>query len=158
MKSKKVIVPPEIFLQLESIQKSLTLHQERAHELELNLPSLDLATAQEVVEAWKFEVRDDVLPQIRRVTNYLRQMALDNSRPPFDAEFMLHLSLGKEERAAVIGDLVEEYRLMLRRFGRRRANIWFYKQVAGSVWPLFQRAVSRVAKLAWLARILTLFG
>src|SRR5690348_16686499 len=124
MKSRKAIVPPEVFTQLESILQSLARHQERARGLGLELKSLDPATAKQTVASWGVEFRDDLQPRIRFVGNCLRQIALDNSRPPFEAEYVLYLILGKEERAAVIGDLVEEYRLILRRFGRRRANIW----------------------------------
>jgi len=154
MKSREVIVPSEVFRQLASIEKSLALHQERARELDRELPSLDLATAKQTVKAWHVELRNDLQPQIRLVANYLRQIALAKSRPPFDAEYMLHLFLGKEERAAVIGDLVEEYRLMLRRFGRRRADVWFYKQVIFSMWPFVRRVLARAVTLLWLSRLI----
>lgn len=76
------------------------------------------------------------------------------SRPPLNAEYILYLLLGKEERDEVIGDLIESYGHVLRRFSKRHADIWFYKQVAGSLLPLLWRALLRIGALVWLGRIL----
>lgn len=76
------------------------------------------------------------------------------ARPPFNAEYVLYLLLRKRERDVVIGDLIESYGQILERFNKRRADIWFYKQVAGSLWPLLRRALLRIAALVWLGRIL----
>jgi hypothetical protein len=75
-------------------------------------------------------------------------------RPPFNAEYLLHFFLRREERDEVIGDLIESYAHILRRFSKRRADIWFYKQVAASLWPLFRRAVMKLVGLVWLGRFL----
>jgi len=152
MRSREVTVPPQLFVLLESMQKSLALHQERLHDIGVKLPSVDLATGHEVLDAFKVELRSSLQPQIKAVSEYLRQMQLAYSRPPFNAEYLLHLILPKEERAAVIGDLVEEYRCIHRRFGRRHADIWFYKQVIMSVWPFVRFTVSRIAAFVWLSR------
>jgi hypothetical protein len=74
------------------------------------------------------------------------------ARPPFHSEYLLHLLLTKTEREALIGDLVEEYGEIVHRFGKRYANLWFYKQVAFSIWPFVRRAVTRAAALIWLSR------
>jgi hypothetical protein len=76
------------------------------------------------------------------------------SRPPFNAEYILYLFLQKEDRDVVIGDLTEEYGKILERFNKRRADVWYYKQVFGSLWPLLRRAVLRIGALVWLGRIL----
>lgn len=75
-------------------------------------------------------------------------------RPPINAEYVLYLLFRKDEREVAIGDLIEEYDQVLRRFDRRRADIWFYKQVAGSLFPLLRRAVVRIGALVWLGRVL----
>ena len=80
--------------------------------------------------------------------------ALSPARPPFNAEYLLYLFLGKEEREAVIGDLLEEYSEILERFNKRRADIWFYKQVGGSLLPLLRRTILRIGAVVWLGRIL----
>jgi hypothetical protein len=75
-------------------------------------------------------------------------------RPPMNAEYVLYLLLRKEEREIVIGDLLECYSVMVHRFDKRRADIWFYKQVIGSIFPLLRRQVLRIGALVWLGRIL----
>jgi hypothetical protein len=76
------------------------------------------------------------------------------SRPPFNAEYVLYFLLRKEERGVVIGDLVEEYGQLVERFNKRRADIWFYKQVAGSLLPLLRQQIFRIGAFVWLGRIL----
>jgi hypothetical protein len=75
-------------------------------------------------------------------------------RPPFNAEYVLHLLLRKDERNVVIGDLIEGYGNILERFDKRRADLWFYKQVIGSLFPLLRRAVVKIGTLVWLGRVL----
>lgn len=75
-------------------------------------------------------------------------------RPPINAEYLLYLFLSRDEREIVIGDLVEVYGEMVRRFNKPRADFWFYKQVLGSLWPLFRRAVGRIGALVWLGHVL----
>ena len=77
--------------------------------------------------------------------------------PPFNAEYFLYFFLQRDERDVVIGDLVECYGQVFARFGKRRADNWFYKQVIGSLWPLFKRAVLKIGALVTLGRILRRF-
>lgn len=78
-----------------------------------------------------------------------------NTRPPINAEYLLHLILPRGERDFVIGDLIESYHDVLRRFDKKwRADIWFYKQVIGFLWPLFARAAMKIGACAWLGRVL----
>jgi hypothetical protein len=91
-------------------------------------------------------------PQKVRHSN--RKAKSNTSRPPFNAEYLLYLLLRREERDTVIGDLVEEYAQIRKRFGGRRASVWFYKEVAFSIWPFFRRAVVRIGTFVWLGRLL----
>jgi len=75
-------------------------------------------------------------------------------RPPFNAEYLLYLLLRREDRDIVIGDLLEGYGEVLRRFNKRRADIWFYWQVASSLFPLLRRALFRIGVLVWLGQVL----
>ena len=91
------------------------------------------------------------------VADYLLRLKKDTSselRPPFNAEYTLYFLLPKEDRETLIGDLVECHGQLLLRFGKRRADIWFYKQVAGSLLPLLRRALFRIVALVWLGRVL----
>jgi hypothetical protein len=78
-------------------------------------------------------------------------------RPPLNAEYLLYLLLRGDEREALIGDLVEVYGQVLRRFGKRRADFWFCKQVFGSLWPLLRRTFLKISALVWLGRIVRRF-
>ena len=79
---------------------------------------------------------------------------LDPPRPPFNAEYLLYVFLQRGDREIVIGDLAESYGRVLQRFGKRRADFWFYKQVIWSLGPLFRRQMVRIGALVWLGRIL----
>jgi len=55
--------------------------------------------------------------------------------PPEWAEAMLRLALKKSDREPVSGDLLEEYRdAIVQSLGRRAADAWYVRQVAGFVW------------------------
>ena len=97
--------------------------------------------------------------EIGRLMTRLYQSSIgsDISRPPLNAEYVLFLLLPREEMGFVIGDLIESYGAILSRFNKRRADIWFYKQVIGSLLPLLRRALLRVAALIWLGRIFRRF-
>jgi hypothetical protein len=79
-------------------------------------------------------------------------------RPPVNAEFILHLLLKREEQDAVIGDLLERYVKKHKRLGKRRADIWFYMEVARSLWPLAKRSGAKAIKIAvvgeWIRRMI----
>ena len=68
-------------------------------------------------------------------------------RPPINAEYVLHLLLTKDERISLPGDLTEEYADIVQHFGKTRADIWYCKQVLGSLAPLLRRAIVRLAHL-----------
>lgn len=74
--------------------------------------------------------------------------------PPRNVEYLLYLFLRNEDRDVVIGDLIETYGKVLKRFDKRRADFWFYKQVIGSLWPLLKRAAVKIGALVWLGHIL----
>lgn len=55
--------------------------------------------------------------------------------PPAWAQSLLGLLLAPDRRENVAGDLLEEYReTMVPARGRRRADLWYVKQVAGFLW------------------------
>ncbi len=68
---------------------------------------------------------------------------------PKFAEYLLYLFLSKRDREHLIGDLSEEYMEVRAKFGRRAANVWYYKQVVTSIWPLSRKAV-RWGLVAWV--------
>ena len=86
--------------------------------------------------------------------NFERAKTATAPRPPRNAEYLLYLFLSRDEREIVTGDLIEGYGRILTRFNKRHADIWFYKQVGGSLLPLLRRALLRMGALVWLGRIL----
>jgi hypothetical protein len=88
------------------------------------------------------------LPGIRPSINLPQRPA--PIAPPTNAHFLLRLALPAQHRDAVIGDLNEEYAsVMLPRFGTRRANFWYWSQVARSISPLMARRLFQVVVQLW---------
>lgn len=86
--------------------------------------------------------------------------------PPLRAQFILYLLLAKRESEAIIGDLVEMYPQMVKKFGKRKADLLVWSQVIRAVVPIilsFVRPVVRyclragglLAAAAFIRRILS---
>ena len=75
-------------------------------------------------------------------------------RPPSGAEYLLFLLLSRKDRDTVIGDLTECYPKVLRRFSKRRANVWYCKEAASFLFPQLRRALLKIGALVWLGRVL----
>jgi hypothetical protein len=61
---------------------------------------------------------------------------LRRRRPSRAAEFILHLLMEPRSCDALVGDLNERHRFLRKRFGRRKANFWYWVQVFRSVGPI----------------------
>lgn len=73
-------------------------------------------------------------------------------RPPRFAEYLLYFFLTKSERVNLIGDTEEEYNEVLDKFGRGKANAWYYKQVFDSLYPLIRRSLGKFGAVVWAAK------
>ena len=74
----------------------------------------------------------------------------DPNRPPKMATLLV-LLIPKKNREHILGDLDEEYRtILMPRYGRRTANLWYWWQAAISVGPLLWAKVKRGLVAAWL--------
>ena len=62
-------------------------------------------------------------------------------QPPRNLELVFHLLMSPETCDCALGDLEERYRKLAIRLGRRRANIWYGKQVLHSALPLLKEFV-----------------
>jgi hypothetical protein len=72
-------------------------------------------------------------------------------------ERLLLLILSKEDRVNIPGDLEEEFAEIATKHGARYAKLWYYKQVAGSAWPMIRKAVGwgLLASIGeWIRRII----
>jgi len=81
-------------------------------------------------------------------------------QPPKFAEFLLYIFLPKQRRDNLLGDLEEEYYDVCHRFGNIRAQIFYYSQVARSLWPLFASLIQKGLKwgiLGWIGETIRRF-
>jgi hypothetical protein len=69
-------------------------------------------------------------------------------RPPLNAQFLFYLFLDAKTCDALVGDLEERYRTVLKKFGTRRANSWYWVQVITSLSPFIWAATKRLLKAA----------
>ncbi len=63
------------------------------------------------------------------------------ARPPKLAEFFLELLLSRREAEYLIGDLAESYVQKESKYGPAKAKVWYWRQVAGSAYPLICKAI-----------------
>ena len=113
-------------------------------------------------EVWELDLNPFILREPVNVAAARRDagvsQASDAPQPPVNAEFFLHLLLKEEEQEAFIGCLVERYVRKVGRLGKRRADVWFYAEVARSIWPLARRFASKAIRLAvlgeWIRRMI----
>jgi hypothetical protein len=81
-----------------------------------------------------------------------------SASPPLHAEYLLYLVLSRSEREAVIGDLLEEYRLrVFPRFGPSKAIIWYWSEVLRSILPFLWCRARVIVKWTFLADLLHRF-
>jgi hypothetical protein len=76
------------------------------------------------------------LKHVRRTAN--------SHHPPLSAQFLFYLFLDAHTCDAIVGDLEERYRILLRKFGSRRANFWYWTQTIRSVGPIASAWIKKV--------------
>lgn len=80
------------------------------------------------------------------------------ANPPKNVELLLLLIVRRDERDAVIGDLIERYRRSHQRLGRRRADLYAYGEVCRSLYPFIKRLLGTgviVLLGQWLKKLIT---
>jgi len=79
-------------------------------------------------------------------------------RPPLNAEFLFYLFMTPQNCNALVGDLEERFKLIHKKFGRRRANFWYWTQTVMSVGPIIFAATKKTVKrLSGLAALVGLY-
>jgi hypothetical protein len=58
------------------------------------------------------------------------------SVPPRNAEFLFYLFLDKKHCEALVGDLEERYLLIFKKFGKHKADFWYWTESVQSVGPV----------------------
>lgn len=87
----------------------------------------------------------------------INDVPLENTayeQPPEFAEYLLYFLLTKSERVNLIGDLTEEYKQILSKFGIKKARYWYFKQVFDSLWPLIKRLIQKTGFYTSIAEII----
>ena len=79
-----------------------------------------------------------------------RENASKIAESPKFAEYLIYFILSKQDRVNLIGDLEEEYGEVLKKFGRKAASVWYYKQVFTSIRPVVWNRLVRWGAIAWI--------
>jgi hypothetical protein len=66
-------------------------------------------------------------------------------RPTPDTTRIFTLFMSQDNAAAIVGDLAEHYAIVLKHQGHRSAQLWFWRQVFQSLFPLLFAAIRRVS-------------
>lgn len=82
---------------------------------------------------------------------------LSKVTPPINAEFLFFLFLPPRDCDALTGDLEERFRLIFAKFGKRKADFWYWIQCLTSISPIVWAWLKRVAvkPVVWLVALLT---
>ena len=82
---------------------------------------------------------------------------------PLNAEFLFYLFVDPQNCDALVGDLDERYKLIHKKFGRRRADFWYWTMAVRSLGPIVwawgkQKALKPVLTIAGWAVAKGLIG
>lgn len=75
--------------------------------------------------------------------------------PSLNAAFLFYLCMSRQNADAITGDLDEGYKALLKKFGRRRATVWYWWQTFISLWPIVWVAMKKslmkpaIAAVTW---------
>lgn len=163
MKAKREILTTRVF---ESGDRVHVVLQSRGHDLRSQILFRSLGGNERNLKATNLESADPAAKASRDIFGLIAAISIialltrssdateSDPRPPFNAEYLLYLLVGTADRDILIGDLIEGYSQIRKRFNKRRADLWFYKQVIGSLFPLLRRLLFKIGALVWLGRIL----
>jgi hypothetical protein len=108
----------------------------------------DLCT--EVIPAYEQRYRKLVFSAVRSAPRILFE-PMEPTVPPDAACFLLDLLLAKADREVIPGDVVEEFRAKLAKYGPIRARCWFWVEAARII--VIRNPVCRWALLGGLTRL-----
>jgi hypothetical protein len=91
------------------------------------------------LEKWKVTRLASALERFSSTFNEPRIQA------PLCAEFLFYVFMSPQNCDAITGDLEERFRLIYSKFGRRRANFWYWWQTAISLGPIVWVCVKKKA-------------
>jgi len=68
---------------------------------------------------------------------------IQSARMPAVVESLICAFLGNDERECVVGDLNERYSEWYKGFGKRKADLYVYREVCRSLFPFIKRALRK---------------
>jgi hypothetical protein len=78
--------------------------------------------------------------------------------PPLNAEFLFYLFMTSQNCDALVGDLEERYKLIRKKFGKRRADFWYWTMAVRSLGPIvWAAAKGTVKRLSGLTTLVELY-
>lgn len=101
-----------------------------------------------VVNKWLVQKAERKTETTRSVDYTNRGIDTAKFLPPKNAEFLLALMLGKENQEAALGCFAELYEKKAIRWGKSRARVWAWVQVAKTLAPVLKRLVLKLSGLA----------
>lgn len=89
-----------------------------------------------------------------------RRKLVRSDRPSRNAEYLFYLFLDPKDCDALVGDLDERYKLIFEKFGKGKADFWYWSQAIRStgpiVWAWFKKLVMK--PVLWLSSSLIAHG
>jgi hypothetical protein len=79
-----------------------------------------------------------------------------DSTPPQGLSFLFYFLLDADHCDAVVGDLEERYKLIFGKFGKNKADLWYWKETIRTIgpiaWSWFKKLVMKpaMAVLGWM--------
>jgi hypothetical protein len=74
--------------------------------------------------------------QSRSILTPIERTPSNRKAQPLNAEFLFYVFFDAKNCDAIVGDLEERYNLILKKFGKRRADFWYWTQAIRSVAPV----------------------
>jgi hypothetical protein len=126
------------FKEFEDVEELTTIVNSLRRQLirlrESKAPHSKRLLIRAILQGFSFRLQE----VIETSTDSLSQLP---SEPPLLGERILLLILTKEDRVNIPGDLAEEFSEIAAKHGNRYAELWYYKQVAASAWPMIRKAI-----------------
>jgi hypothetical protein len=86
--------------------------------------------------SWTAEIELDAFWEAEGIDPAMYWNVRSRKKPPETAEYVFYLFMTPQNCDALVGDLEERYKLIYKKFGRRRANFWYWTQTVISVGPI----------------------
>src|SRR5262249_42792715 len=137
-----VVTPGPAVLILKGGTPTVTLSP-AANNCEVGMPNLEENVAQHARYSYHI---DKTKWTVRIVSEGGRSIEVPLvHEPPFDATRLLSWFVSSLNCESIVGDLEERYPIVFKQKGHRSAQLWFWRQVVQSLFPLVIAAIRRAS-------------